>query len=672
MTVVERGVGAAAAAEPPESGLPEGDDQLEAAGRASGVRGWRSLVAGASAYLVLAVALWWNVWSSHPTSTTTCGCGDTSLFTWFLEWPAFALSHGLDPLYSTYLFHPTGINLLSNTAVVGLGIVLAPVTWAFGPVATLNVTLTLSPLLSSLAMYMLLRRWVSWAPAAFVGGLLYGFSPFVVISLTDAHLMLGFAPVPPLLVLCLDELLVRQRWRAWVTGLAIGALALVQFSVGTEVLVLTAIAGAVGCALVVGRGLVRGECRGPRAAYALRAVCAALVGSAVLLAYPAWFALAGPGHLSGPVWGPGGYLSFGGNALGLFVHPMVPSDQATALTHRLGGYQAPTRSDQYFGWGLVAVLAAGIVLWWRDLRLWLFGTVGVLAVFLSVGLVPHRWTLWRLVVHAPLMGNIIPSRFGLIVYLCAAVMLGVVCDHTYRWVVSGSLGGEGGTRGTPASRRRRLAGSVVAVAVAAVALVPIVAYFADGLPLTVTAVRPPLWFRTVAARLPDHQVLLVFPFAFRQSNMTWQAVDHMSFAMVGGGGPNSIPSRAGTEQEGEKVLADISLAGGPQAIMPAEVAAVRNALDGWGVTDAVLPDPRRLPEYEQVPEARAVVVLMTAATGQAPNYVAGAWVWSGIDHAGPPSTLGAAELTRCATGPADGMVTSMEASAACALAPSGG
>jgi hypothetical protein len=181
---------------------------------------------------VLALIVWWHVWSSHPTSTTTCGCGDSSLFTWFLEWPAYAISHGLNPLYSTAMFHPTGINLLSNTAEVGIGVVLAPVTWLFGPVATLNVALTLSPFLSALAMYALLRRWVSWSPAAFVGGLLYGFSPFVLLSLTDGHLMLGTAFVPPLLVACLDEALVRQRQRPVVIGLVTGLLVAVQFLIG--------------------------------------------------------------------------------------------------------------------------------------------------------------------------------------------------------------------------------------------------------------------------------------------------------------------------------------------------------------------------------------------------------------------------------------------------------
>jgi hypothetical protein len=661
VTVVDREAAGPGAPDAPDPGpLEDAVEGTAVPAPATGVRGCKSLLAGAGAYLALSVALWWNVWTGNPTSTTTCGCGDTSLFSWFLEWPAYALSHGLSPLYSDYLFHPSGINLLSNTAELGLGFVLAPVTWVFGPIATLNVALTLSPFLSALAMYVLLRRWVSWAPAAFVGGLLYGFSPFVVVSLTDAHLMLGFAAVPPLLVLCLDELLVRQRWSPWPLGLATGGLALVQFSVGTEVLVIMIVCAGSGSLLVVLWGLAHREVWVARAPYAIRGAATALVCSAVLLAYPAWYALAGPAHLSGGVWGSGGLLSYGGNTLGLFVHPMTPSARITSLTHRLGGYQAPTLSGQYLGWGLVGVLAVGLVVWWRDLRLWLFAAVGVLAAFLSLGLAFHGWTLWRLVVHAPLMGNVIPSRFGLVVYLCAAVMLGVACDHLHRTVAP---------PGAKVPAGRSAVGAVATLAVAALALVPIVSYFADGLPLTATPVRLPLWFRTVAPHLPEHQVLLVFPFAFRQSNMTWQAVDEMHYAMVGGGGPDSIPSRAGKERVGEQDLADISLTGGPQTVVPAQVAAVRSALDGWGVTGVVLPDPSRLPEYEQVFAVRAIVVLVTAATGQAPAYTAGAWVWMHIDGAGPPTSVSVAGLARCSADGASGTVASIDASAACVLAP---
>ena len=88
------------------------------------------------------------------------------------------------------------MNLPANTSVLAIGVVLAPVTWLFGPVASMNVALTLAPVLSALAMFVLLQRWVSWPPASFVGGLFYGFSPFVLVSLADAHLMLGMASRP--------------------------------------------------------------------------------------------------------------------------------------------------------------------------------------------------------------------------------------------------------------------------------------------------------------------------------------------------------------------------------------------------------------------------------------------------------------------------------------------
>ncbi len=202
-------------------------------------------------YLVLALLLWWQVWTAHPTSTTTCGCGDAARFLWFFEWPAFALTHGHSLLYSSWLFHPTGINLLNDTSVLALGVLLTPVTLAFGPVAAMNVALTLAPALSALAMFVLLRRWVAWTPAAFVGGLVYGFSPFLVTELALNQLNIAFLAVPPLVVLALDELLVRQRRSPYRIGAGLGALVVVQFFVSTEVLVITGLFVVVAVVLVV-------------------------------------------------------------------------------------------------------------------------------------------------------------------------------------------------------------------------------------------------------------------------------------------------------------------------------------------------------------------------------------------------------------------------------------
>ena len=103
----------------------------------------RPLAVALVAYLGVSILLWWQIWSSHPTTVTTCGCGDASLFVWYLEWPAYALVHGHSFLYSSALFHPTGTNLLSNTSVLAMGVPLIPVTLLWGPVATLNVAFDL-------------------------------------------------------------------------------------------------------------------------------------------------------------------------------------------------------------------------------------------------------------------------------------------------------------------------------------------------------------------------------------------------------------------------------------------------------------------------------------------------------------------------------------------------
>lgn len=629
--------------------------------------GFGTVLVAAAAYLVLGVGLWWQVWSTHPTTTTTCGCGDSSLFTWFLAWPAYAMAHGLNPLYSTALFHPTGVNLLANTAEVGIGVVLAPVTWLFGPVATLNVALTLSPVLSALAMFVLLRRWVSWSGSAFVGGLLYGFSPFVLIALTGAHLMLTMAPLPPLMVACLDEILVRQRRSPLLTGVLLGLLVSVQFLIGSEVLVLTLMLTGAGLVLVVLWGVLHREALRRRARAALTGLVAAGASTAVLLAYPVWFALAGPAHLAGPIWGPGSDISYGGNDLRDYVLPSAPSPAFTALARRFGGYQAPTLSGQYFGIGLLAVLVIGVVLWRRDRRLWLFGAVGVLSVPLSMGLQSHRWTLWRLFVRLPQMENIIPSRFLLITYLCAAVMLGLIVDHVFvgvgRWSATGPRRQAGALRGP-------VAGALAGVVVAAIALVPIVWYYADGVPLTTVPVVLPAWFRTVAPHLRGHQVVLAFPvpYVFFQSAMTWQAVDGMSYAMVGGGGPDALPERAGKEKNGQVAIGNLSISAGAQSVTPAEVAVVRQALDGWGVTMVVVPDPTGLPRYEQLHLVRTTVMVMTAATGRLPTRQAGAWVWTGVDRSGPPVLTSPERFATCGTGPPDGTVDSIDRSAACVLA----
>ncbi|MGO9029805.1 MAG: hypothetical protein ACLQOZ_14390 [Acidimicrobiales bacterium] len=620
------------------------------------------VVAGSAAlYLVVSVGLWWGIWGHHPTSTTTCGCGDAARFLWFFAWPPFALTHGHSVLYSQWLFHPTGINLLNDTSVLALSVVLAPVTWLFGPVAAMNVALTLAPALSALAMLLLLRRWVRWSPAAVFGGLVYGFSPFMVTELAYNQINIAFLAIPPLVVLALDELLVRQGRSPYRTGVALAALLVVQFFVSTEVLVITALMALVAVAVVAGYAAVRepGAIRA-RAGHAARGAVTCLGAVAVALAYPAWFLLRGPAHLTGPIWSNGAIDQYGNTVASFWSGS--GSAQLVGEMQRFGGYQGPALPGLgYLGPGTVVLSLVGLLIWRHDRRLWLFGSLGLVAGVLSLGPGHGYWVPWQAVDRLPWVGDIVEIRFTLVLTVCLAIMAAVAVDRVHTW---------GAALRPPVAWPRA---AVMAVGLAVVAVVPSLVALWPNLPLTAQSVVLPEWYRQVGATLPPGQVVLSYPapFAGVQSPMAWQAVTSMRYALAGGGGPGGVASRAGDAQAGFRVLFDASFALGP-APEPtaANLAAIRHALTLWGVTMVVVPDQPGLPAYDQGRSTALAVGLFTAALGAAPRYDRSAWVWSSVVTTGAPVPLTGARFTTCTTG-AVAAAASRQSVASCVLAEPG-
>lgn len=598
-------------------------------------------------YLALSVLLWWHVWSSHPSGVTLCGCQDPSLSVWFLEWPAYAIAHGHNLFYSTALFHPTGINLLSNTGMLAIGVPLAPITWLFGPVAAFNVASTLGPPLTAVAMCWLLLRWVEWWPAAVVGGLAFGFSPFVFANLSVGHLDLVLLALVPLVAGALDELVVRQRRGPVAVGAVLGLLLAVQFFVSTEVLVLIVGAAIVGLVLVVVYAALFERAQlAARAPHALVGLGVAVGISAVVLAYPAWVALAGPAHLSGLIWPAS---STGTGVIG--AGPVVAADllrlrhASPAALHFFAGYQGGALAQpEYLGIVLPAVVVVGLAAWWRNLRLWFLVVLGPLAVAAGLGR-QSLWTPWRALAHLPIVQNVVPVRFMVVVTWCASGALAIVVSSVRAYVGRAVAGGE--------PRRTHLAawvGSVCALVVAVVALVPVVGAEAANVPLTTQGVSVPRWFTDHAVALPPRSVVLTFPPPVTGgSAMTWQAVDGLRFALATGAGPQSIPRRAGRERAGLAVLTgggSVFWKLAPPTLR--NVSAVRQALAGWGVTDVVVPAPSELvPSAQRAAPTAWALGLFTLAIGRPPSFADGAWVWRGVGTPSSRRTIPTAAFDAC-------------------------
>ena len=484
-------------------------------------------------------------------------------------------------------------------------------------------------------------------------------------------------------------------------GIALGLLVALQFFLSTEILAITAITVGLGFLLFAVYHLIAHftEARRRVGRIATGLGVGAVLSSA-LLAYPVWFAFAGPAHLSGRIWPtvvPGYY---GTNWQGFFR--LTATAQATVVQQRLGGYQGTALHQPfYLGYGLAAVLVVGGLLWWRDRRLWLLATMTVVTMsfcLTSFEVVNRGWVPWRVLARIPVVENILPDRFASMTYLAAAAMVALIADHV-RTSVSGLDGPvepeETGTavapdrgRGSGAHSRRRPTGpprwrvvvaALVALAVAAVALVPIAWEYRGNVPFAVRPVVLPDWFVTVAPHLPPGQVVLTYPLPSElESPMAWQAVGNMRFALVGGSGPYDVPERAGPERPGYEILSGATLSVDPAtAFLPSTVAKVRSAVLGWGTTLVVIPDQPELPAYDQGYHTAYAVAMMTAALGEAPSTEANAWTFTVGAHPAGPLTVTPAALSACVgnanfpPGPPDTVPNCvLVASAAVAPAPS--
>ncbi len=250
------------------------------------------------AYLCLGlIAYWTSLPGIGHRVFSGVGVGDYSLSIWFLGWAPHALIHGLNPFFSNAMFAPAGVNLAQNTEGPLLGWVLAPIGLTWGPIVAANVLMVLAMPISAGAAFVVFRKWRIWSPAAALGGLLYGFSPYMV-GQALAHPVLLFVPLPPLIVSTLVEILLR-RGADRKLGMQLGLLLAAQYFISPEVFASLALIVGIGLALVV----VRNPGRALQVVQVvIRPIGIAFAVCVVLLAYPVWMLLAGPQHVSGATY----------------------------------------------------------------------------------------------------------------------------------------------------------------------------------------------------------------------------------------------------------------------------------------------------------------------------------------------------------------------------------
>ena len=518
----------------PEEEASSGEEASPDAG-GSPTRRWLVTAGVAVVYLALAVVANGSAWAhgvSH--SIQTAGGNDVPEEIWFLAQTPWVLLHGHNPLANDWLNAPVGVNLMDNTTMPLLGIVGFPITVLFGPIATFNVLIDLAIFASAMSFFAMARRFVDWWPAAFVGGLLYGFSPFTAAT-GNGHLFLLFQAVPPLVILLVHRFLRRSSASPWWTGVAVGLCFVAEFYISTEVFASLVVMTAIALVVAGGYALLR-DVRFDRTRVAQMSACAVAV---VLLGtgYGAWMAVAGPQHITGTAQ-PATVIA--GESIDPFGLVVPTLDQHFTLGHASLGdsyvairdpdwhivIESPIENGSYVGVPLlVALVAAGIVL--RRKRIALFASVmGAAALVLSFGthlhVDGHRTGIplpFIVLAHLPLLDSSEAARWMTYFWLFAALLLALALDAVRLRVAAGH-------------RLGRWAAPAVTGVVALLVLLPLV----PAWPYAAGPANVPAWFTQGARSLPAGSTAAVYPLATGadDSAMLWQAMAELQFRMPGG------------------------------------------------------------------------------------------------------------------------------------------
>jgi hypothetical protein len=570
--------------------------------RRHALAGWLWPAAVFAVGLALSFCYYHRAWA-HPSESWAGGQGDPEQQMWFLRWCVFALSHANNPLLTNYLQYPAGTNLMWNTSDIAPGLLLSPVTLTWGPVVSYNLLMLLVPPTTALTAYAAFRRWASRLGAA-LGGLLLGFCPFI-LGQSLGHLHVTLLPLLPLTLLLLDEILVRQSWRWWISGATLGLVAAAQLLTSEEILTSEAIFAVVGVLVLV--MLHRRRVR-EKLGYAVRAAVVAVGVFLALAAYPLYVQFAASNKISKPIHGDGIYITD-------LLNPLLPVNQkfrpewVLDYVDKFSGNNSEWTG--YIGVPLAVILIALVVARWRTPVVMFSALMGTVALVLSLGprlhIAGHQYPVplpWAAFNRVPVLHQILPARLSVIVTLFVAMGLAVAVTEIVR------------------SRKRWLHGvGALALVFAAVSWVPRL--------LPTTQVPAPAYFTSSAVKqIPQGSVALVLPYVSQpeqQHAMLWQAEAGMRFRMPEGWA--IVPrNHAGLPSQTRTTYS--SLTPTTTHIPEPDAARIRAELREWDVQTVIIG-----PFLNDKPGTRESAIDVTEQIlGRSPVEEDGVQVWYGIEN----------------------------------------
>ncbi|MEU2612583.1 hypothetical protein ABZ570_13545 [Micromonospora sp. NPDC007271] len=590
----------------PGSDVACGDDEPDEGGRPE--RGRRIDAAAVLSFVLLGFWVTARFWA-NPAAGVRDNRTDQAQFQWMMAHGARVVTDFAYPFASDRMNVPDGVNLMANTSVLSISLPMAPVTVLFGPRTAFLVFLTAGMIATGVAWYFLLSRVLihSRGPA-WLGAGFCAFAP-AMVSHANAHPNIVSQFVVPLIIWRTLRLAEPGRWLR--NGLLLGLVIVWQAFLNLEILLMTAIGvGVVVSAVALGRPELRRAARPFGAGLGVAAVVAG-----VLLAYPLYVQLFGPGAYQGLSRLIRGYRT----DLASFV---AWSRESLAGDARSSAHlvKNATEENAFFGWPLAVGVVA--LVWWLRRNVVVLGlaAVGVVFALFSLGReirfdgrdtgIPGPWAVLE---KLPILHSVVPTRWSLALTPIVGILLALGAEHTR--VLS---------RRHPGARRqiRFATATVLAMALLPLLPTPLPAVRLDPIPAFVTSGA---WRPYVAG---GHSVVtLPLPDTDYADPLRWAAETRLDMPLARGyflypdtrPGAGRVALFTAPPRPTSTFFITIRRTGGVPPITPQDRVAAVDDLRYWRAGVVVL-DPR-------LRQADALRRGMTELTGVEPALTGGMWAW---------------------------------------------
>lgn len=429
---------------------------------------------------------------------------------WGLYWAPYALLHSHSLFLTNYLVYPKGVNLMWNTTIIGPALLLAPITLALGVVFSYNLLATLAIAVSAFVGYLAIKRFTSNTWACFSGGLLFGFSPYM-ISQSLGHLNLTMNWYPPIVLVFLDLFLLKQDKRKSL-GILFGILTAFQLITGEELLATSAIVALV--LLIVSIILF------PRkTALAIKNswlnISLSVFTASLLSAYPLYIQFFGPRQIKGPIQAKNVYVTDLANLITPTQMNYFSSHWASINSSSFTGNISEWSG--YLGIPLIVIFFLFSIWFWGKPLIRISSIFSIFLIVLSMGSELHFkghlekiYLPWNLVQNLPIFNNILPGRLMNYAFLSIAILLSVsMAELTKRYRFGKILSG-------------------VMIASCLIPLVPAAPY-----PSSLKIV--PSFFTSKKVKIiPIHSVVFLAPYSPPMPSSLWQIESKLRFKMPEG------------------------------------------------------------------------------------------------------------------------------------------